>query len=87
MSRPQNIKEFVDQKKEMFLVELSYVTVKQEIEDLQQKATRKNAAIKDSQTQLEEDGLKLMKFIEKDQIETTTKEKNAKQAQTECQML
>jgi hypothetical protein len=32
--RPQNIKEFVDQKKEMFLVELSFNTVKQEIEEL-----------------------------------------------------
>jgi hypothetical protein len=29
--RPQNIKEFVDQKKEMFLVELSYNTVDKEI--------------------------------------------------------
>ena len=27
-SRPQNITEFVDQKKEMFLVELSYNTIK-----------------------------------------------------------
>lgn len=35
--RQQNIKEFVDQKKEMFLVELSYNTVKKEIEELDHK--------------------------------------------------
>jgi Holliday junction resolvasome RuvABC ATP-dependent DNA helicase subunit len=35
--RPQNIKEFVNQKKDMFLVELSYQTVKQEIEGLDHK--------------------------------------------------
>jgi len=66
MSRPQNIKEFVDQKKEMFLVELSYNTVKHEIEELQHKGARKNAAIKTSQEQLEKDGIKLMRFIDKD---------------------
>lgn len=30
-SRPQNINEFVDQKKEMFLVELSYNIIREEI--------------------------------------------------------
>ena len=33
-SRPQNINEFIDQKKEMFLVEMSYNTIKEEITDL-----------------------------------------------------
>ncbi len=64
--RPQNIKEFVDQKKEMFLVELSFNTVKKEIEELDHKQSRKKTAIETSQVQLEKDGLKLMKYIEKD---------------------
>jgi len=44
-SRPQNINEFVDQKKEMFLVELSYNTIKEEITDLSLKQTRKANAL------------------------------------------
>ena len=47
-SRPQNINEFIDQKKEMFLVELSYNTIKEEIVDLQLKGNRKSNALKDS---------------------------------------
>ena len=47
--RPQNIKEFVDQKKEMFLVELSFNTVKKEIEELDHKQSRKKTAIETSQ--------------------------------------
>ena len=46
--RPQNIKEFVDQKKEMFLVELSFNTVKREIEDLDHKQSMKKTAIESS---------------------------------------
>lgn len=85
--RPQNIKEFVDQKKEMFLVELSYNTVKKEIEELDHKQSRKKTAIETSQVQLEKDGLKLMKYIEKDQIKTSKKEKKAKQAMKDAQLL
>jgi hypothetical protein len=47
-SRPQNINEFVDQKKEMFLVELAYNTIKEEIKDLELKKTRKEASIQHS---------------------------------------
>ena len=46
--RPQNINEFIDQKKEMFLVELSNNTVKTEIEELDHKSKRKAIALKDS---------------------------------------
>lgn len=73
MIRPQNIKEFVDQKKEMFLVELSYKTVDKEIQELTQKQQRKATAIETSQIQLDRDGNKLMKFIGEDQKETTNK--------------
>ena len=48
--RPQNINEFVDQKKEMFLVDLSYNTIKEEIKDLDLKKNRKAYALKDSTT-------------------------------------
>ena len=44
-ARPQNITEFIDQKKEMFLVEMSYNTIKEEITDLQLKTTRKQNAL------------------------------------------
>lgn len=43
--RPQNIDEFVNQKKEMFLVELSNNTIENEIKDLELKKNRKHAAL------------------------------------------
>lgn len=85
--RPQNIKEFVDQKKEMFLVELSFNTVKKEIEELDHKQSRKKAAIEQSVAQLERDETKLMKFIEKDSIKTSEAEREAKKAMKDCQSL
>ena len=78
--RPQNIKEFVDQKKEMFLVELSFNTVKKEIEELDHKQSRKKTAIETSNAQLLRDNAKLMKFIEADSVETSKKENLAKKA-------
>lgn len=62
--RPQNINEFIDQKKEMFLVELANNTVKKEIEQLDHKSKRKAIALKDSANDLENDHITLMKFIE-----------------------
>ena len=85
--RPQNIKEFVDQKKEMFLVELSFNTVKKEIEELDHKQSRKKTAIEQSQAQLERDNVKLIKFIDKDQIKTSEAEREAKKAVKDCQAL
>ena len=52
-TRPQNINEFIDQKKEMFLVELAHSTIKEEIEELDHKSKRKEIALKDSGNQLE----------------------------------
>jgi hypothetical protein len=68
----------------MFLVELSFNTVKKEIEELDNKRDRKETAIKSSFDQLETDNTKLIKFIEKDQIKTSKKEKGAKQAMRDC---
>lgn len=48
----------------MFLVELSYNTVKKEIEELDHQSKRKAIALKDSSNQLENDNIKLMRFIE-----------------------
>jgi hypothetical protein len=54
----------------MFLVELSNTTIKKEIEELDHKSKRKAIALKDSSNQLENDHIKLMKFIEQDNITT-----------------
>ena len=61
----------------MFLVELSYNTIKKEIEELDHKTKRKDIALKDSSNQLENDHIKLMKFIEQDNITTQEKERQA----------
>ena len=65
--RPQNIQEFIDQKKEMFLVDLSYNTVKQEINTLIKTSEMKSTALDDSKVQLEADYTKLMNYIEQDE--------------------
>ena len=82
-SRPQNINEFVDQKKEMFLVELSYNTIKEEIRDLDMKKNRKGEALKESSTQLDKDSAKLIQFIDSDNISTQDRQKEADAAMAE----
>ena len=52
------------------MVELSNTTVKKEIEDLDHMSKRKAIALKDSANKLENDQIKLMKFIEQDNITT-----------------
>mgnify|MGYP001371428440 FL=1 len=54
----------------MFLVDLSYNTIKEEIKDLDLKKNRKAYALKDSTTQLDKDSAKLIKFIESDNLTT-----------------
>mmetsp|Transcript_10893 Transcript_10893/g.8096 ORF Transcript_10893/g.8096 Transcript_10893/m.8096 type:complete len:159 (+) Transcript_10893:397-873(+) len=61
----------------MFLVELAHNTIKEEIEELEKKCVRKEIALKDSSNQLEQDNVKLMKFIENDNITKQEKEKQA----------
>jgi|TARA_B110001450_G_C17215664_1_gene317295 hypothetical protein len=67
----------------MFLVELSYNTIKEEIVDLELKRNAKKEALSDSSTQLEKDNKKLVDFIEKDNIATQTKNKEAENAHQE----
>ena len=67
----------------MFLVELSYNTVKDEIKDLDLKKNRKAYALKDSHDQLEKDSDKLIKFIETDNRTTSDRNKDAELAMQE----
>lgn len=85
-TRPQNINEFVDQKKEMFLVELSYNTIKTEITDLSLKKNRKANALQESSSQLTKDNEKLVNFIEQDTMTTRDRNKDAEQALNERKM-
>ena len=62
--RPQNINEFVDQKKEMFLAELAYNTVAAEIASLEEKKEKRRKLLETSTKELEEDQLDLFTFFE-----------------------
>ena len=81
--RPQNISEFIDQKKEMFLVELSYNTIKKEIKDIDIKKKNKAFALKDSSDQLAKDKDKLIQFIMADKQKTDHRCKEADNAKFE----
>lgn len=78
--RPQNIDEFVNQKKEMFLVELSNNTIENEIKDLELKKSRKAHALQDATSALEKDSERLIEFIEDDNMKTKRKQKDAEMA-------
>ena len=75
--RAQNVNEFIDQKKEMFLVELSCNTIKEEIEHLEQKKTLKDKALSVSTDQLQKDDDKLTSFIQQDEVTTDNRTKDA----------
>lgn len=61
----------------MFLVDLSYNTIKEEIKELDSKQRKKSAALKESSTQLEADNAKLIQFIESDNMTTQNRAKDA----------
>jgi len=67
----------------MFLVELSYNTITEEIIDLEKKRGAKKLALTDSSDQLEKDNKKLVDFIEKDNLATQTANKEAENAHQE----
>jgi len=54
----------------MFLVELSYNKIKEKIDSLDQKQAWKEAAIKTSEKNLEEDDIKVNDHLDKDRSET-----------------
>lgn len=64
----------------MFLVELAYNTVKDEINEIDLRKNRKAFALKDSSNQLEKDSDKLIKFIETDNRTTSDRNKDAELA-------
>lgn len=64
----------------MFLVELSFNTIKEEIKDLDLKKDRKSFALKDSSTQLKKDSAKLIQFIESDNMTTSDRIKESELA-------
>jgi hypothetical protein len=51
--------------------------IQNRINDLDTKGRRKAQALKDSEYQLQNDDVKLLKFIEKDQLSTHDKEREA----------
>ena len=53
--RNQNANEFIDQKKEMFLAELAYNTVEQEIRELEERQERRQQSLISTQQELEDD--------------------------------
>ena len=61
----------------MFLVELSYNTINEEITDLDLKMDRKKYALKDSSTQLKKDEATLVQFIESDNMTTNNRMKDS----------
>lgn len=61
----------------MFLVDLSYNTVRKEIDSLIRTSDMKNTALKESKAQLDNDYSKLMSYIEQDEKQTKTEEKKA----------
>ena len=64
----------------MFLVEMSYNTIKDKITELKQKTKRKSEALKESTKTLEKDNDKLVKFIAQDNQETQTQTQKADEA-------
>jgi len=64
----------------MFLVEMSYNCIKEEITGLQLKTNRKQNALQESDVTLEKDNNKLVKFIEDDNKTTDDASKKAELA-------
>ena len=59
--------EFIEQKKDMFLVELAHSTITSEIDNLKAQKQRTSAALQESKMNLHQDSVKLLDFIDKDQ--------------------
>jgi hypothetical protein len=54
----------------MFLIEMSYNTIKEEINSIDEKKDKKSKALNESSCQLDTDKAKLIKFIENDNMTT-----------------
>ena len=76
-TRSQNAFEFVEQKKEMFLVQLSHNTIKSEIDLLSQKISRKKDALENSAKLLNDDEKIVRTYVMNDNNETKELETTA----------
>ena len=83
--RAQNVNEFIDQKKEMFLAELAYNTVDQEIRELEEKQKRREQSLIDSAKELADDKTDLQHYIGKDRALREKKEEQEKSLMTQKQ--
>lgn len=81
--RSQNAYEFIEQKKEMFLVQLSHNTIKKEIELLNTKVERKQKALEQSSMQLNDDERIVRGYVENDNDQTKKLELHAESQQQE----
>lgn len=71
----------------MFLVDLSYNTVRKEIDSMTRTSQMKSTALQESKAQLDEDYSKLMSYIEQDEKQTKNEEKKAENKQGERKKL
>ena len=83
--RAQNINEFIDQKKEMFLAELACNTVNEEIKQLEIKLKRRDNTLLMSKKELSEDNNDLMHFIQNDNTNREQKVQEQRNQEVEKQ--
>ena len=67
----------------MFLAELAYNTVEQEIKELEEKQARRNQSLIDSSKELEDDKMDLHHYIAQDKALREKKEEDQKKLETE----
>lgn len=79
----QNAYEFIEQKKEMFLVQLSHNTIKKEIDSLENKIERKVKALDQSKKLLNEDEREVRNYVEENNKNTKNVEEQAEQKMKE----
>ena len=81
--RSQNAYEFIEQKKEMFLVQLSHNTIKKEIDLLENKIERKVKALDQSKKLLNEDEREVRNYVESNNKSTKKIEQQSEEKQKE----
>lgn len=81
--RSQNAYEFIEQKKEMFLVQLSHNTIKKEIDALETKIERKVKALDQSKKLLNQDEKDVRNYVEHNNENTKKIERDAEEKMKE----
>ena len=85
--KPQSNHDFIEQKKEMFLVELSYKTIQDWIKKLDEDVQKKEIAIEESDNTLQRDNELVKKFQDDVNIELENCLKEAAEAEAERKAL